>query len=44
MIDLGFGYSTSFNKEKSPVIKSFTFGIAFRFTNNKNVYGRLKMF
>lgn len=44
MIDLGFGYSTPFNREKSPVIKGFTFGITFRFTNNKNVYGHLKMF
>ncbi|WP_316635452.1 hypothetical protein [uncultured Flavobacterium sp.] len=44
MIDLGFGYSTSFNREKLPVIKGFTFGITFRFTNNKNVYGHLRMF
>ncbi|OXG09596.1 hypothetical protein BC749_1011084 [Flavobacterium araucananum] len=43
MIDLGFGYSTSFNREKPPVIKGFTFGIVFRFTNNKDVYGHLKM-
>lgn len=43
-IDLGFGYSTTFNKEKPPVLKGFTFGLTFRFTNNKNVYGHLKMF
>lgn len=44
MIDLGFGYSAPFDKEKTPVVKGFTFGITFRFTNNKNVYGRLRMF
>ena len=43
MIDLGFGYSASFNKEKTPVIKGFTFGITFRITNNKDVYGKLKI-
>ncbi|MCV9931424.1 hypothetical protein OIU80_03955 [Flavobacterium sp. LS1R47] len=44
MIDLGFGYSAPFDSEKIPVIKGFTFGLTFRFTNNKNVYGRLRMF
>jgi hypothetical protein len=44
IIDLGFGYSAPFNKDKPPVIKGFTFGLTFRFTNNKNVYGRLRMF
>jgi hypothetical protein len=44
MIDLGFGYSAPFDREKIPVVKGFTFGVTFRFTNNKNVYGRLRMF
>jgi hypothetical protein len=43
MIDLGFGYSASFNREKNPVIKGFTFGITFRFTKNNNAYGKLKV-
>lgn len=43
MIDLGFGYSTSFNKEKTPVIKGFTFGITFRITKNNDAYGKLKI-
>lgn len=43
MIDLGFGYSASFNKEKTPVIKGFTFGISFRFTKNNDAYSKLKM-
>lgn len=43
MIDLGFGYSESFNKEKTPVIEGFTFGITFRFTKNNGAYGKLKM-
>ncbi|MCV9927273.1 hypothetical protein OIU83_06395 [Flavobacterium sp. LS1R49] len=44
ILDLGFGYTTPFNKEKKPVIQGFTLGITFRFTNNKNVYGHLRMF
>ncbi|WP_242499174.1 hypothetical protein [Flavobacterium sp. 140616W15] len=43
MIDLGFGYSASFNREKNPVIKGFTFGITFRFTKNNDAYGKLKV-
>lgn len=43
MIDLGFGYSAPFNKEKVPVIKGFTFGITFRISKNNDAYGKLKM-
>ncbi|KFF06951.1 hypothetical protein IW19_16150 [Flavobacterium reichenbachii] len=42
-VDLGFGYSQQFNKNELPIIKGFTFGITFRFTNNKKVYTKLKM-
>lgn len=44
MMDLGLGYSIPFNREKSPVIKGLTLGVTFRYSHNKNVYGKLKMF
>lgn len=43
MIDLGIGYSFPYNKEKIPTYKGFTTSITFRFTNNKNVYGKFKI-
>lgn len=43
MMDLGFGYSQQFNNDKLPVIKGFTFGLTFRFTNNNTVYNSFKI-
>ncbi|QLC68001.1 hypothetical protein LPB248_08525 [Flavobacterium sp. LPB0248] len=43
MMDLGFGYSQQFNNNTTPVIKGFTFGATFRFTNSNTVYSSLKM-
>lgn len=43
MIDLGLGYSFPYNKEQIPTYQGFTTSITFRFTNNKNVYGKFKI-
>jgi hypothetical protein len=43
MIDLGFGYSQSFNNDKIPAIEGFTFGTTFRFSSNQKVYTKLKI-
>ncbi|WP_428230237.1 hypothetical protein [Flavobacterium sp.] len=43
MIDLGFGYSQPYNKDKIPVIKGFTFGATFRFSRNQNAYTKIRI-
>ncbi|MFH6992301.1 hypothetical protein [Flavobacterium sp. FlaQc-48] len=42
VIDLGFGYSQPFNNDKIPVIKGFTFGTTFRFSNNRKAYTQIR--
>ncbi len=42
-IDLGFGYSFPYNKEKIPTYQGFTTSITFRISKNKNVYTDLKI-
>lgn len=43
IIDLGFGYSFPYNKEKIPSYQGFTTSITFRITKNKNAYNKLKI-
>lgn len=43
IIDLGFGYSQPFDYGKAPVIKGFTFGATFRFSNNQKAYSEFKI-
>lgn len=42
-MDLGFGYSFPYNKEKIPAYQGFTTSLTFRITKNKDVYTKLNI-
>lgn len=43
LMDLGFGYSQSFNIEKTPYIQGFTFGATIRLAKNSAAYQKMKI-